>query len=73
MGDGVELLDLFALAGDELLNQGLGEYAACGEEVVIALQSVQSITQVGGQMAELCLLLVAEMVEVDVVGPQPFA
>ena len=35
---------------------------------MVSFQSVQSILQTGGQLAELCLLLVAQMVQVEVVG-----
>ena len=59
---------LGALRLDKVLQQLLGEHAACGQVVVIGLQSVQRLGEAGGQTLELGLLLVGEMVEVEVVG-----
>ena len=49
MGDGVDEVGLLALAGDPDLKQPLGEYAAAGKVLVIGLQSVQRLIEVGGR------------------------
>ena len=55
MGNLAHLQALFALNGNEVLDQMLGEYAAGSQIVVICLQRIQSLLQAGGQALQLCL------------------
>ena len=68
MGNGCDPAALGPLGGDEILQQLLGEHAACGQVVVIVLQGIQGLLQRGGQTLQLLLLLVRQVEEVEVVG-----
>ena len=68
MRDLGHLAALCPLGLDKVLDKLLGEYAACGEVVVITLERVERIVKSGGKVAELCLLLIGEVIEVHIVG-----
>ena len=73
MRDLGHLAALGALSLDEVLNKLLGEYTACGEVVVVSLESGESFLERGGKSLELCLLFLGEVEEVEVVGSPAFS
>ena len=57
-----------SLSLNEVSKKLLGEYSVCGEVVIICLKRIKSLGKRGGKTLELCLLLVREVEEIEVVG-----
>ena len=68
MGDLVHLSALGSLGFDEVGDQLLGEYAVCGEVIVVGLKGIERLGKGGRQTLELGLFLLGETEEVEVVG-----
>ena len=67
------LAALGALGLDKVPYKLLGEYATCGEVVVVSLESGESLLERGRKSLELCLLFLGEVEEVEVVGAPAFS
>ena len=62
------LATLCSLGLDKVLDELLGEYAARGEVVVVTFERVKRVLESCGKVAELCLFLIGEVIEVHIVG-----
>ena len=68
MRDLGHLAALGALGLDKVSDKLLGEYASCGEVVVIFLERGESLLERGGKSLELCFFLLGKVEEVEVIG-----
>ena len=62
-----KLRALCTLCLDEVCKKLLGEYAACGEVIVVLFKSIESLGKRGGKSGKLCLFLFGKMEEVEIV------
>ena len=63
-----ELHALRSLGLDQICDQLLREDAVCREVIVVLLKSVERLGERRGQTLKLCLLLLGEVEEVEIVG-----